>query len=251
MIVHTFYIHLYINHNQSYKMKRIMLFLMLAVLAALPSYAQRAERFIEVTGTSEVELVPDKVHYIIEIKEYFEEEFDGVSKPENYKTKVTIAEIERELLSKLRDAGVDENSIRTEEVGNYHRAQKQDFLVMKRFDVQLDSFEPIDRIVKTVDSKGINSMYIGELESYDLQTFRRKGKIEALKAAREKAEYLAEAAGAKIGRVISIVEEKDRYADALFAAQSNVGFSDASGFGSYRTIKRNYSMLVRFELKDK
>ena len=85
-----------------------MLFLMLAVLAALPSYAQRAERFIEVTGTSEVELVPDKVHYIIEIKEYFEEEFDGVSKPENYKTKVTIAEIERELLSKLRDAGVDE-----------------------------------------------------------------------------------------------------------------------------------------------
>ena len=122
---------------------------------------------------------------------------------------------------------------------------------MKRLDVQLDSFEPIDRIVKTVDSKGINSMYIGELESNDLQTFRRKGKIEALKAAREKAEYLAEAAGAKIGRVISIVEEKDRYADALFAAQSNVGFSDASGFGNYRTIKRNYSMLVRFELKDK
>ena len=28
-------------------------------------------RYIEVTGTSEVEIVPDEIHYIIEIKEYF------------------------------------------------------------------------------------------------------------------------------------------------------------------------------------
>lgn len=33
-------------------------------------------RYIEVTGTSEVEIVPDEIHYIIEIKEYFAEEFD-------------------------------------------------------------------------------------------------------------------------------------------------------------------------------
>ena len=37
-------------------------------------------RYIEVTGTSEVEIVPDEIHYIIEIKEYFAEEFDGKSK---------------------------------------------------------------------------------------------------------------------------------------------------------------------------
>ena len=36
--------------------------------------AQTNERYIEVTGTSEVEIIPDKIHYIIEIQEYFEEE---------------------------------------------------------------------------------------------------------------------------------------------------------------------------------
>ena len=45
-------------------------------------------RYIEVTGTSEVEIVPDEIHYIIEIKEYFAEEFDGKSKEEDYRTKV-------------------------------------------------------------------------------------------------------------------------------------------------------------------
>ena len=39
------------------------------------------EHYIEVTGTSEIEIMPDKIHYIIEIREYFEEEFDGKSKP--------------------------------------------------------------------------------------------------------------------------------------------------------------------------
>lgn len=30
------------------------------------------EHYIEVTGTSEIEIMPDKIHYIIEIREYFE-----------------------------------------------------------------------------------------------------------------------------------------------------------------------------------
>ena len=52
------------------------------------------EHYIEVTGTSEIEIMPDKIHYIIEIREYFEEEFDGKSKPEEYHTKVPLSQIE-------------------------------------------------------------------------------------------------------------------------------------------------------------
>ena len=50
------------------------------------------EHYIEVTGTSEIEIMPDKIHYIIEIREYFEEEFDGKSKPEEYHTKVPLSD---------------------------------------------------------------------------------------------------------------------------------------------------------------
>lgn len=50
------------------------------------------ERYVEVTGTSEIEIVPDKIHYIIEIREYFKEEFDGKSKPEEYHTKLPLSQ---------------------------------------------------------------------------------------------------------------------------------------------------------------
>lgn len=69
-------------------MKIKALLLALAAVATLSLQAQTNERYIEVTGTSEIEIVPDKIHYIIEIREYFEEEFDGHSKPEDYHTRL-------------------------------------------------------------------------------------------------------------------------------------------------------------------
>lgn len=52
---------------------------------------------MKIIGISEIEIVPDKIHYLIEIREYFEEEFDGKSKPEEYRTEVPLPEIEQGL----------------------------------------------------------------------------------------------------------------------------------------------------------
>ena len=87
------------------------------------------DRYIEVTGTSEIEIVPDKIHYLIEIREYFEEEFDGKSKPEGYRTKVPLEQIEQQLWKVLADVGILKEAVRTQEVGDYWRRQGQDFLV--------------------------------------------------------------------------------------------------------------------------
>ena len=111
-------------------------------------------RYIEVTGTSEVEIVPE-IHYIIEIKEYFAEEFDGKSKEEDYRTKVPLAQIEERLRETLREAGVPDEAVRTQEIGDYWRESGREFLVSKRFDLTLTDFKQIDRIVRHVDTKGI------------------------------------------------------------------------------------------------
>ena len=79
-------------------MKKYGLIFIMSLLVCVTMKAQECERYIEVTGTSEMEVVPDEIHYLIEIQEYFEEEFDGVSKSEQYKTKVPITRIEQELM---------------------------------------------------------------------------------------------------------------------------------------------------------
>ena len=228
---------------------RISLFaLIIITLSVLSLQAQTNGRYIEVTGTSEIEIVPDKIHYLIEIREYFEEEFDGKSKSEEYRTKVPLSEIEQRLREALANAGIPQNAIRTQEIGDYWRQQGQDFLVSKKFDITLTNFNQINEIIQLIDTKGIHTMRIGELENKDIRAYHQKGKIEALKAAQKKATYLVEALGKKLGDVIRIVEKDSE--NAFPFAQSNVLSSDAASFDSFRTIKKNYSMLVRFEIID-
>ena len=229
-------------------MKTRLSVLIISLLATFSLQAQTNERYIEVTGTSEIEIVPDKIHYLIEIREYFEEEFDGKSKPEEYRTKVPLSEIEQGLREALGDAGIPQNAIRTQEIGDYWRQQGQDFLVSKKFDITLTDFNQINEIVKRIDTKGIHTMHIGELENKDMLAYHQKGKVEALKAARRKAAYLVEALGKRLGDVTRIVEKDSGNASPF--AQSNVLSSDAASFDNFRTIKKNYSMLVRFEIID-
>ena len=229
-------------------MKMKLFVLAISLLTAISLQAQTNERYIEVTGTSEIEIVPDKIHYLIEIREYFEEESDGKSKPEEYRTKVPLSEIEQGLREALDNAGIPNSAIRTQEIGDYWRQQGQDFLVSKKFDITLTDFNQINEIVKCIDTKGIHTMRIGELENKDILAYHQEGKIEALKAAQRKATYLVEALGKRLGDVIRIVEEESN--NAFLFAQSNVLSSDAASFDNFRTIKKNYSILVRFEIID-
>lgn len=230
-------------------MRYRLVVLAIGLLLTLTVRSQEADRrYIEVTGTSEIEIVPDNIHYIIEIREYFAEEFDGKSSPEQYATKIPLSDIEQRLYQALDEAGIGKNAIRTQEIGDYWRKQGQDFLVSKQFDITLTDFDRIDEIIRRLDTRGISSMHIGELENKDILKYHRAGKIEALKAARDKATYLVEALGKKLGDVIMIVE--DNNSSAFRPAQSNVMSSDAASFDNFRTIKKTYSMLVRFAIAD-
>ena len=148
----------------------------------------------------------------------------------------------------LHDAGISPNAVRTQEIGDYWRKQGQDFLVAKTFDITLLDFKQIDEILKRMDTKGIHTMRIGELENKDMLSYHQKGKIAALKAAQRKASYLVEALGKKLGPVIRIVE--DEAGSSLPFSQSNVLSSNVVSFYSFLTIKKKYSMLVRFEIAD-
>lgn len=199
---------------------RLFLFAIVFFMVQTVQAQEVNERYVEVTGTSEIEIMPDKIHYIIEISEYFKKEFDGKSKPEEYHTKVPLSQIEQGLRKKLAEVGIMQDAIRTQEIGDCWRKQGQDFLVSKLFDITLTDFKQINEIIKYIDTKGINTMRIGELENKDMLAYHQKEKIEALKAAQQKATYLVEALGKRLGNVMRIVEKDGGNAFPL--AQSNV-----------------------------
>ncbi len=66
-------------------------------------------------------------------------------------------------------------------------------------------------------------MYIGELKNKEMQTYRKRGKIESLRAAKEKAAYL-ESLGKQLSDVIRIVEPQESINYYTLSAQSNMNF---------------------------
>lgn len=231
------------------KTNRLFITSILFFACTVFSFSQEEDsRYIEVTGTSEITITPDEIHYTIEIKEYWEEEFKMHSKPEDYRTKVPLETIEKELRSTLQKIGISDKNIQTQEVGDYWREKGKDFLIGKRFDITLNNFNQVNEIAKNVDTRSINFMRIGELKNKDIEKYRQQGKIEALKAAKTKAAYLAETLDQQLGSVIRIIEPQDNTHGPLLAAQSNVYFSHNQSTEEFRSIKLQYSMLVRFEL---
>ena len=91
-------------------------------------------------------------------------------------------------------------------------------------------------------------MYIGELKNKEMQTYRKRGKIESLRAAKEKAAYL-ESLGKQLSDIIRIVEPQESINYYTLSAQSNIISSQAQSFDSFCTIKLRYSMIVRFDIK--
>lgn len=61
---------------------------------------------------------------------------------------------------------------------------------------------------------------------------------------------MASAAGCGLGRVLRIVEGTAA-GRTLPAAQANVMASGASSADTYRTIKKTYTVIVRYELTDR
>ena len=101
-------------------------------------------------------------------------------------------------------------------------------------DIRLTDFEQINSIIRSVNTWGIESMRIGELKHKDLLMYRKQGKIEALKAAREKASYLVEAMGQELGEVIRIVEPVDNNISRYLPFQGTEQCQH--GDGCYRAV---------------
>ena len=209
-------------------MKKVFLLAFVLFAWSMVVNAQESDgKYIEVTGSSEIEVVPDEIHFLIQIKEYWQEEYTGKSnKEEDFRTKVPLAMIEKDLRRSLRKIGIADDAIRTQEIGDYWRQKGKEFLIGKQLGIRLTDFEQINSIIRSVNTWGLESMRIG------------------------KASYLVETMGQELGEVIRIVEPVDNNISRYlpFQAQSNVSMGTAAT-EQYRVIKLRYEMTARFAIK--
>ncbi len=231
-------------------MKQLLFPIVLLLTLSLTAQPEIQTRYIEVNGSAELEVQPDEFVLFIGIEEYWKEEFEKRKDPEDYRTKVPLAEIEDALIKDLRKAGIDKDDIRVRGMGNYWRQTGKEFLFSKQLEVTINDFAKVNQLSSLLDAKGIKNMYIGQMSHSDIDNLRKKVKADAMKNAMEKASFLVESVGESLGNVLVISELNDGYSRP-YLAKNRMMAADASfeSVDQIQNITISYQVMVRFSIK--
>ena len=252
---------IYFNFSQYIKvMKKYLLPAIILFFAAIsPSIGQTKmmEQVpnIEVAGFAEMEVVPDEIYFSISLREYFADE-------KNQKDKTVISTLEKQLVKAVSDAGLPKDALSVSGVGGYQnyvdkKKKPASFLENKQYELKVSSPEKLDGILSKIDARGVQYANVARVDHSKKEEFKKQVKIDALKAAKVKAEYLLASLDQKLGKVLEIKEldENLYFPQPVFAKMNMRAMSAESADAapdsdiSYQKIKISYRMQAAFEIK--
>lgn len=241
------------EHTHTQNMRKLFFIALLSV-STLSAFSQNVDtrRRIEVSGSAEAEVTPDIIYVGISLKEYIR---DGSKK------KVEIEELEKQLHAAVLNAGIAKENFTINNISSYNyaleRKKNPGFLARKQYRIKVTDLNKYNQIISAVDPKAIEYTNI---ESYDyskIESLKQELKVKALRAAKDKASYLADAVNDKVGDALEIQEiNNEYYPQPMYRA--NVAMRDMAGVGAeaaampdidFKKIKLNYQMRAIFELK--
>ena len=154
--------------------------------------------YIEVTGQSEKEITPNEIYLKIVLDE------------QDKKGKISIEKQENQMLAKLKSLNIDLDKNLT--VLDFDGFYKRKFLgsneVTKKKSYQLivNDGKTLGEVYRALDAIDVSNIDIVKVSHSDLESLKRANKLEALKAAKDKASDYAEAIDQSIGHALFIQE---------------------------------------------
>ncbi|MEI7486838.1 MAG: SIMPL domain-containing protein [Chryseobacterium sp.] len=218
-------------------------FLMIGLLTfgSLINAQEIKKNAIEVTGVAEMEVEPDEIIFNIGIKA---------------DNKNQLADNEKLLFETLKNDGVKNEDIKFKSM--YQNLYSKTTKFTKSFQFKVNAKTNVSKLFEDLNQKWLSNLNIAEVKNTKIADFRKTVKINALKAAREKADYLLESIGKKTGTPLEIVEIEDYMSDSVLpvaykSMRSNVQLEAADAgvdysFDNIENIKLKYSIKTRYEI---
>jgi uncharacterized protein YggE len=134
------------------------------------------------------------------------------------------------------------------------KKKNPDFLASKQYRLKVSDLNKWNQIIGAVDAKGIAYTNIESFDYSKMASLKKELKIKALLAAKEKATYMVEALGDKLGNVIDIQEiENNAYPQAMYkgnVAMMRAESADAASADiDFKKIKLTFVVNTVFEIK--
>ncbi len=105
-----------------------------------------------------------KTVFIINIKEYFKEEFKKGSTTKDYETKVSLSKIKKRILKDLKKIGIKEKNITI--IKDIPEEEKINNQIIKKAKIQINiqDFSIISKIMNIKNKRGITFMHMSKVE---------------------------------------------------------------------------------------
>lgn len=217
---------------------------MLLLSFSLSAQEEFKEHFIEVTGTADREIEPNEIYVMIRLKEF-----------EENRQKTSLEKIEKDFFKAVKAAGIDRSRVELAGAGSdlekFRRRDKESFRE-KVFQIKLTTAEELDKFIRELSPVAVDSLNITRLHHSDYEKIRLELKIEALKAARDKAQALLQSIGADLGKPL-MVRDFD-FPQPYMEMNANVRMKmdseqDDQEPIAFRKIKMQAQITAQFEIK--
>ena len=157
---------------------------------------------ITVSGSAEMEVIPDEIYVNITLREYQKKGED----------KVEIEAIKTAFLNHCKSVAIPDSAISiysyTGANSYYLRKKKKNPNMMANivYQVKFTNSKTMDDLVEKLDDEATQGFVIASTSHSKIQEYRKQLKIKAVQAAKEKGIYLTEAIAEKLGSAITIHE---------------------------------------------
>ncbi|MDW7694068.1 SIMPL domain-containing protein [Flammeovirgaceae bacterium SG7u.111] len=148
--------------------------------------------YIEVTGTAEQKVVPDQIYISINLKER-----------EEGKVKITIEKQENDLKKALGEINVPLEDLSLSDANAEFvkiKWKKKDVIASNNYLLKVGDAVTVGKVFEKLDELKIEDAYIAKVHHSKMDSLNKEVKILAIKAAKNKAEYLLEAIGENLGK---------------------------------------------------
>ena len=227
------------------------------ILIGFSSFSQTEKnpypKTITVTGSAEIEIIPDEIYVQVDLKEY-DKKGQG---------KISIDKIKQDFLNNVKSLGIPDSLISIAGYDGFNgnpwwrkKNKKEELYASIAYQLKLKSSKQVDDLVDRLDDNATQNFFIQRTASSKMIELRRNLKIQAVRAAKEKAGYLAAAIDEKIGEAVTINEPMEyftpyvqniRVANKMMAQEGAV--ADEATAVDFKKIKLKYDVTVVFALK--
>jgi uncharacterized protein len=229
------------------KISTLALALLLACTAA---HAQQAEppRTIGVSGQGEVRAEPDRATITLGVES---------RKPKLEDARAAVAKTVDAVLKLTRDLKIDPKLVRSTRVnvqpeynwgsGNANERTLIGYYVARQVEVELHDLEKLGQLLERATDLGVNQMGDPRLDSSKRQDLVREALAKAVVDARQNAEVIAKAAGAKLGNARTINANTEFTQPPLPMVRAMAMEAKAAGGAPYQSGEMTFNATVNVQ----